>query len=60
MAHIADDRRYMDHETRAIDDPRFRGRVKPEDEGTVTCSCGKTVYRWNGHKVSAACPRCDA
>lgn len=56
-----DDRRYMTHEMRAIDDPRYRGKVERREEGTVTCYCGKTVIRYNGRPVSASCPRnCEA
>jgi hypothetical protein len=54
---MTDDRRYMSHEVRAIDDPRYRGKIERKAEGTVTCYCGKTVYRWNGHTVSEHCPR---
>ena len=56
-----EDRRYMTHEQRATDDPSYRGIVSPRAEGTVTCYCGKTVYRYNGRMVSEACPRdCEA
>lgn len=55
-----DDRRFMSHEVRAIDDPRYRGEIASRPEGTVTCRCGKTVYRYNGRRVSDSCPRnCD-
>jgi hypothetical protein len=60
-SNMKDDRRYMTFEERAIDDPRYRGKIKEREEGTVTCRCGKTVYRYNGSAVSAECPRnCEA
>lgn len=57
MGYMKDDRRYMTYEQRAIDDPRYRGKIIPRAEGTVTCYCGKTVYRHNGSVVSTSCPR---
>ena len=57
MTSASDDRRYMTFEMRAADDPRYRGQIEKRAEGTVTCYCGKTVYRHNGRKVSESCPR---
>lgn len=58
----SDDRRYMSYEERAIDDPRYRGKVASKPQRASFCYCGKSVYRdAKGSKVSDKCPRnCEA
>jgi hypothetical protein len=55
-----DDRRYMTHEERAIDNPRYRGKVEKRVPAIVTCYCGKTVIEAAGRPTGYTCPRgCD-
>lgn len=60
--HIPDDRRYMTHEVRAIDDARYRGKVECKVAAVTTCYCGKTVTHEHGRPVMVGgkpieCPR---
>lgn len=59
---MSDDRRYMTFEERAVDDPRYRGKLEPSERKAEVCYCGKTVYRSKtGARVSDSCPRnCEA
>ena len=59
---MKDDRRYMTFEERAIDDPRYRGKIKSRPAPAVkTCYCGKTVIEANGRPTGVVCPRnCEA
>lgn len=59
---MKDDRRYMDFETRAIDDARYRGKLERSVPAIETCYCGKTVLKTNGVAVridghAVICPR---
>jgi hypothetical protein len=55
--HIPDDRRYMPYEIRAIDDARYRGKIKREAPAVETCYCGKTVVATHGNPTGWKCPR---
>jgi len=58
---MKDDRRYMTFEERAIDDPRYRGKVESRVPAIETCYCGKTVVKVKGHANGVECPRnCEA
>ena len=60
-AHRPDDRRFMTHEIRAIDDPRYRGKIERREPAVTTCYCGKTVVATHGRATGVTCPRnCDA
>jgi hypothetical protein len=55
---MTDDRRYMTHEIRAIDDPRYRGKIVAAAAPAVaTCFCGKTVVATHGRPTGVTCPR---
>ncbi len=55
--HIPDDRRYMTHEERAVEDARYRGTVKRDAPAVETCYCGKTVIATHGRPTGVECPR---
>lgn len=61
---MKDDRRYMTHEERAVDDARYRpggefGIPIERKSQTVICSCGKTVFVDGfGTPCSKSCPQC--
>lgn len=57
MRTFADDRRYMPHEVRAIDDPRYRGKIDATPPPVKTCFCGKTVVEAAGRPTGLTCPR---
>lgn len=57
MTYIRDDRRYMSFETRAADDPRYRGKATRPVKTLVTCYCGKTVIEAAGRPTGVTCPR---
>lgn len=55
--HVRDDRRYMTYEMRAVDDPRYRGKVEDRTPVHRTCRCGKTVVEVHGRPTGVTCPR---
>ena len=55
---MTDDRRYMPHEIRAIDDRRYRGaRPVAATRPATSCYCGKTVIAVHGRPTGVKCPR---